>query len=368
MRQEIRRVLVTGGAGFIGSNFVRHLMRRSPGVSVVVLDKLTYAGNLENLADLMDSPRMTFIEGDICDAARVKESLAGCDALLNFAAETHVDRSIESAGAFVMTDVFGAYVLLEAARESGLGRFIQISTDEVYGDAGVEPSGEESPLNPRSPYAASKAGGDRLAFSYWATHGVPVVITRCSNNYGPYQYPEKLIPLFVTNALEDQDLPVYGSGANTRDWIHVEDHCAALHSILFAEGLEGEVLNIGSGAELSSEEIGRAILKTLEKPGSLLKHVADRPGHVRRHAVRTEKIRRVLGWEPEVAFESGLASTLQWYRQNRGWWERIKSGEFREYYRRMYGHRGVSGAGGVANAAGAKGARVGGDRTIGGRS
>jgi len=339
-RSDIRRVLVTGGAGFIGSNFVHHLARHHPGISVVVLDKLTYAGNLENLADLLGDGAVRFIRGDIADPAAVRDAIKDCDALVNFAAETHVDRSIESAGDFVMTDVFGAYVLLEAARAAGIRRVIQISTDEVYGDAGDTPSTEESPLNPRSPYAASKAGGDRLAFSYWATHGVPVVITRCSNNYGPFQHPEKLIPLFVTNALEDRELPVYGTGSNTRDWIHVEDHCAALAAILFSDGLEGEVLNIGSGVELSSGEIGRLILAALGKPPSLLRHVSDRPGHVRRHAVNTAKIARRLGWKPAVGFDDGIAATIAWYRDHRPWWDRVKSGEFSEYYQRMYGTRG----------------------------
>lgn len=339
MRNGLQRILITGGAGFIGSNFVRHLYERRPGLSLVVLDKLTYAGNLENLEGLLDDPRVTFVRGDICDAPAVRELMRDADAALNFAAETHVDRSIENAGEFVRTDVMGAYVLLEAARETGLKRFVQISTDEVYGDAGEEPSGEEAPLMPRSPYAASKAGGDRLAFSYWATHGVPVVITRCSNNYGPYQYPEKLVPLFITNALDGKEMPVYGTGTNTRDWIHVRDHCEALEAVLFADGLEGEVVNVGSGVELSAGEIGRRLCRLLELPESRLKTVADRPGHVRRHAVRTGKIERLLGWKARTGFDQGLADTVRWYREHAGWWERIRSGEFRDYYRRMYDER-----------------------------
>lgn len=345
MRSDLQRILITGGAGFIGSNFVRHLHARRHDVSLTVLDKLTYAGNLENLEGLLDDPRVTFVRGDICDADIVRRLVRGADAALNFAAETHVDRSIESAGEFVRTDVFGAWVLLEAARESGLKRFVQISTDEVYGDAGEEPSDEEAPLMPRSPYAASKAGGDRLAFSYWATHGVPVVVTRCSNNYGAYQYPEKLVPLFITNAIEGKDLPVYGTGTNTRDWIHVRDHCEALEAVLFADGLEGEVVNIGSGVELSAGEIGRRLCRILGIPETRLKAVADRPGHVRRHAVKTAKIERLLGWKAHTPFDEGLAETVAWYRDHPGWWQRIKSGEFREYYRRMYDERQPAGGG-----------------------
>jgi dTDP-glucose 4,6-dehydratase len=331
-----KRLLVTGGAGFIGSNFIRYMLERYPDIRVINLDKLTYAGNLDNLKDVEADPRYTFVRGDICDREIVLKSAEGCDCLLNFAAETHVDRSIGDPASFIQTDVYGTYVLLEAAKELGVPRFIQISTDEVYGDAGEEPSSETSPLMPQSPYAASKAGADRLAYSYFVTYDTPVVITRCSNNYGPNQYPEKMVSLFVTNALDDQPLPVYGTGRNTRDWIHVRDHARALDMVMHAEGVEGEVFNIGTGDELSILEMADLILETLGKPASLVKMVSDRPGHVRRHAVDTEKIRSMLGWKPEVDFRQGMKATVEWYRGNRWWWEKIKSGEFKEYYRKMY--------------------------------
>ncbi len=331
-----RKIVVTGGAGFIGSNFVRYILDNYDDIELAVLDKLTYAGNLENLKDVENNPHYRFVRGDICDEAVVEEVLAGSDCVLNFAAETHVDRSIGDPASFIMTDVYGTYVLLEAARKLEIPRFIQISTDEVYGDAGDEPSGEDSPLMPRSPYAASKAGADRLAFSYFTTYGTPVVITRCSNNYGPNQYPEKLIPLFLTNAIDDEPMPVYGSGINTRDWIYVTDHVKALEVIMNSGGLEGEVFNIGSGIELSILDVAGGILTVLDKPESLVTRVTDRPGHVMRHAVKTDKIKSVLGWKAEVDFETGLRMTAEWYRNNRPWWEKIKSGEFKEYYRKMY--------------------------------
>jgi dTDP-glucose 4,6-dehydratase len=331
-----RRLLVTGGAGFIGSNFTRYILDRHQDIEVVVLDKLTYAGNLDNLKDLEGNPRYKFMKGDICDEKAVEGAAQGCDCIFNFAAETHVDRSIGDPASFIMTDVYGTYVLLEATNKLGIPRFIQISTDEVYGDAGEEPSLEDSPLMPQSPYAASKAGADRLVYSYYVTYGTPAIITRCSNNYGPHQYPEKLIPLFITNAMGDQQLPVYGTGKNTRDWIYVLDHAKALDLVMQSEGLEGEVLNIGSGIELSVLEIADRILSALGKPGSLVRMVKDRPGHVRRHAVNTGKIRTSLGWKPEVDFEKGMELTVDWYKSNRWWWEKIKSGEFKEYYKKMY--------------------------------
>jgi dTDP-glucose 4,6-dehydratase len=331
-----KRILVTGGAGFIGSNFVRHILDSNPGISVVVLDKLTYAGNPDNLKVLEGSPRYEFIRGDICDERAVERALKGCDCVINFAAETHVDRSIGDPSSFIMTDVYGTYVLLEATRRMGIPKFIQISTDEVYGDAGSQPSTETSPLMPQSPYAASKAGADRLAYSYYVTYGTPVVITRCTNNYGPNQYPEKMISLFITNAIEDKPLPVYGTGRNTRDWIYVLDHVRALEMIMDAEGLVGETINIGSGIEVNVLDIAGRILEALGKPASLITMVKDRPGHVRRHAVTTDKIASMLGWKAQVDFERGLGMTIQWYLDNRPWWERIKSGEFLEYYRRMY--------------------------------
>jgi dTDP-glucose 4,6-dehydratase len=331
-----RRFLVTGGAGFIGSHFIKYMLSTHGDLEIVNLDKLTYAGNLDNLREMEGEARYTFVEGDICDPATVARAAAGCSCIVNFAAETHVDRSIGDPAGFIMTDVYGTYVLLEAARSLGILKFIQISTDEVYGDAGERPSREDSPLMPQSPYAASKAGADRLAYSYFVTYGTPVVITRCSNNYGPNQYPEKMVSLFVTSALDDLALPVYGTGENTRDWIYVLDHVKALDAVIGAQGLEGEVLNIGTGDEFSVVEMAGMILDALGKPRSLVQMVKDRPGHVRRHAVDTGKIRTRLGWKPAKDFKEGLLETIEWYRTNRWWWEKIKSGEFKEYYRKMY--------------------------------
>jgi len=324
------RLLVTGGAGFIGSNFTRRAVGQ--GHDVVVLDKLTYAGNKENLRDLLDAKKIRFVKGDVCDQGLVADLAAQADAVVHFAAETHVDRSILEAGNFVQTDVVGTFSVLEGCRKTNVDRVIQISTDEVYGEAEGNPCREDAPLMPKSPYAASKAGADRLAYSYFATYGLPVVISRCTNNYGPYQHPEKLIPLFVTNALEDKPLPVYGTGKNTRDWIHVDDHCAALDLLLEAKGVEGEVFNIGASEEYSVNEIGTAILNTLGKPKTLLKSVADRPGHVRRHAVETKKIRSKLGWKPSRSFTQGLTETVQWYREHEAWWKPIKAGSYRDYH------------------------------------
>lgn len=332
--------LVTGGAGFIGSHFVKHILANYGDYRVINFDKLTYAGNLDNLREVVDHPRYSFIQGDVSDERAVREVLGGADFVVHFAAETHVDRSIGDPASFIRTDVFGTYMLLEAFREFQGKRFLYVSTDEVYGEAGGEASREESPLMPKSPYAASKAGADRLVYSYWTTYGTPVVITRCTNNYGPNQYPEKMIPLFVTNALEGKPLPVYGDGKNTRDWIHVSDHCLALDKLLHAEGVEGEVFNIGSGEERSVNDITWSILETLGKSHELVQYVVDRPGHVLRHAVSAEKIRAHLGWKPNVAFDEGLASTIQWYLENPWWWEKIKSGEYLEYYRRQYVERG----------------------------
>lgn len=331
------KLLVTGGAGFIGSNFVRHVLAKHPGDRVVVLDKLTYAGNLANLKSVAGDPRYAFVRGDICDPAIVRRAMEGCDAVLNFAAETHVDRSIGDPGHFVQTDVFGAYVLLEAAKELGVSRFVQISTDEVYGERLESAADEDAPLMPRNPYAASKAGGDRLAWSYWATYDLPVVITRCSNNYGPNQYPEKLIPLFVTNALEDQPLPVYGTGRNIRDWIHVQDHAEALDVILRADdSVHGQVYNVCAENALTVLEITARILAILGKPASLVRHVTDRQGHDRRYWLTARKLRDELGWSPTHTFEQGIEATVRWYADNPDWWRPIKSGEFREYYRKHY--------------------------------
>ena len=333
------RFLVTGGAGFIGSNFVHFLRRRYPDSRVTVLDKLTYAGNLANLDPVRGDPGVRFLRGDICDPGPAAEAMEGCDIVVNFAAETHVDRSIENAHAFLITDTVGVYVLLEEARRARVRRFIQISTDEVYGEILEGAATELAPLLARNPYAASKIGGDRLAYSYFATYGVPTIVTRCSNNYGPYQHPEKLIPLFVTNLLSEKPVPVYGSGRNTRDWIHVEDHCRAIDAILGAPDVEGETFNIAAGNELSVLEITERILGHLKKPASLVQHVTDRPGHDRRYALDATKLARKTGYRPSVAFEEGIARTIDWYVANRGWWEQVRSGEFRAYYDRTYGAR-----------------------------
>jgi len=332
------RILVTGGAGFIGSHFVRLLLRQKD-ATVVNLDALRYSGNLDNLKDVSDHHRYTFVHGDICDAATVDRVVREhrIEAIVNFAAETHVDRSIVEPGGFVRTDVLGTSVLLEAARAEGIRRFVQVSTDEVYGDVPTGRSGESDPLSPRSPYAASKAGGDLLAQSYFTTYGLPVVITRGSNTFGPNQYPEKFIPLFVTNALEDQPLPLYGDGLQQRDWIYVEDHCEAIDLVL-RQGAPGEAYNIGGGQEWKNKETAEAILALLGKPRSLIRHVTDRPGHDRRYALNCDKIGR-LGWKPRHPFDEALKTTVVWYRENAWWWQKIKSGEFRAYYERLYGAR-----------------------------
>jgi dTDP-glucose 4,6-dehydratase len=331
------RVLVTGGCGFIGSHFVRHLLRRYPEYEIINLDKLTYAGNPANLSDVAASPRYRFVHGDVCDATLVREVMAGCDAVVNLAAESHVDRSIEDAGAFIRTDVFGTWVLLEAARALRVGRYLQVSTDEVYGSIPRGAFREADPLRPSSPYAASKAGGDQMVLAYWTTHRLPVLISRASNTFGPNQYPEKVIPLFITNALDDQPLPLYGDGRQVRDWLYVLDHCAALDLILH-KGTEGEVYNVGGGAELENIALTRRILALLDRPESLIRPVIDRPGHDRRYALDTAKL-RALGWQPGLAFDDALTTTVEWYRANPGWWRPIKSGEFRAYYQRQYGSR-----------------------------
>lgn len=331
------RILVTGGAGFIGSNFIHLILKRRTDVEVINLDKLTYAGNLANLKDVENDRRYRFIKGDICDTAVVQEAMAGCDAVVNFAAETHVDRSIHDPSGFLRTDIFGVQVLLEEARRVGVSRFIQISTDEVYGSIPAGEFKEIDPLNPSSPYSASKAGGELLARAYWVTYGMPVIVTRAANNIGPYQYPEKVVPLFVTNALEDKELPIYGDGLQVRDYMHVHDHCTALN-LLLDIGQPGEIYNVGAGNELPNIEMAKLMLAELGKPLSLLKHVADRPGHDRRYAVDSSKL-RALGWQPEYDAVHALRNTIRWYVDNPWWWEPIKSGEFREYYERMYGNR-----------------------------
>ncbi len=329
------RVLVTGGAGFIGSHYTHHALQTHPDWRVTVLDKLTYAGNPDNLKDLDGHPRYRFLKGDIAVRADVEAAFAGgIDLLFNFAAETHVDRSIGDPEAFLRTDVFGAYTLLEAARERGVTRFVQISTDEVYGSVPTGRSREDAPLMPTNPYSASKAAADRLAFSYFATYGLPVLVTRASNNYGPRQYPEKVIPLFVTNALDDTPLPLYGDGQNVRDWLYVTDHCEAL-DVVVDKGLPGEVYNVGGGNERRNIEITEMILDRLGKPRSLIRPVADRPGHDRRYALDGAKL-EALGWRPRFDFARAMEETIAWYAARRDWWEPIKSGAYLEYYRSHY--------------------------------
>lgn len=333
------KILVTGGAGFIGSNFIRYVLHRHPSDEVINLDALTYAGNLENLADIADHPRYQFIRGDITDRAVVDDAMHEVSAVVNFAAESHVDRSIDSPAAFLHTNVSGTLVLLEAARRVGVQCLLLVSTDEVYGSLG--PSGhfdESSPLRPSSPYAASKAAADLLALSFWTTYGLPVVITRCSNNFGPYQFPEKVIPLFVTNALTDQPLPLYGDGLNVRDWIHVDDHCAGLDLVL-RRGRPGEVYNVGAANERTNRQLTELILRALGKPLALIRYVTDRLGHDRRYALDATKLQRELGWQPTRTFEDALQQTIAWYRDNPAWWQRVKSGDYRSYYERMYGSR-----------------------------
>lgn len=333
------KILVTGGAGFIGSNFIRYVLAQHPADEVVNLDALKYAGNLETLADIADDPRYCFIHGDITDPDCVEDAMQGTTAIINFAAESHVDRSIEQPEDFLHSNVTGTLVLLQAAKRAGVRRFVQVSTDEVYGSLGA--SGcftESSPLRPSSPYAASKAAADLLALSFWTTYGLPVVVTRCSNNFGPYQFPEKVIPLFVTNALADHPLPLYGDGLNVRDWIYVQDHCAAL-DLLLRNGRAGEVYNVGASNERTNLELTERILALLGKPLSLIHHIGDRPGHDRRYALDAGKVRAELGWRPVHAFEEALRQTVLWYRDNPTWWQHVKSGDYRTYYQRMYGDR-----------------------------
>jgi len=317
------RILVTGGSGFIGSNFIRYMFATYPDIEIVNLDKLTYAGNPENLRDVEELDGYTFVHGDICDEVLVEKLLSeGIDAVLNFAAESHVDRSITGPRDFIQTDVFGTFTLLEASRRHGVARYLQVSTDEVYGSIEDGSFTESSPLEPNSPYAASKAAGDLLARAYHVTYGLPVLITRSSNNFGPYQYPEKLIPLFITNALDDIVLPLYGDGMNVRDWLFVTDNCAAIDLVL-REGEPGEVYNIAGGQEKANIEITLSVLRILGKPESLIEYVADRPGHDRRYSISSAKL-AALGLKPREDFEAGLAETVRWYVDNRPWWEPLK--------------------------------------------
>src|SRR6185369_11642282 len=331
------KLLVTGGSGFIGSNFIRWILTEHPDDSVLNLDKLTYAGNPANLADVEADPRYAFVHGDIGDAKLVRDVARGMDAVVNFAAPSHVDRSILDPDEFLRTNVLGVHVLLEAVRQLRIPRMLHVSTDEVYGSIATGAAREDAPLQPSNPYSAAKASGDLLALACWHTHGVPVVITRSSNNFGPYQYPEKLVPLFVTNALEDRPLPIYGDGRQVRDWLYVLDNCAAIDLVL-RRGRDGEVYNIGGGHEVANLSITREILRLLRKPESLIQPVTDRPGHDRRYALDATKIGR-LGWAPRYPFASALEATVRWYHEHAAWWQPLKSGEFRAYYERQYGQR-----------------------------
>jgi dTDP-glucose 4,6-dehydratase len=334
-------LLVTGGAGFIGSNFIRFILEKYPDYRIINYDKLTYAGNLENLTSIDKDSRYTFEKGDICDKAKVESCIIRyeVDAVVNFAAESHVDRSILGAAEFIQTNIVGTNILLEVTKEFKLKRFIQISTDEVYGSLGITGKFiEETPLHPNSPYSASKASADLLALAYHHTFSIPVIVTRCSNNYGPYQFPEKLIPLMIANALNDKSLPVYGDGLNVRDWLHVQDHCSAIDAVLH-RGRIGEVYNVGGNNEKPNIEIVRLILKNLGKSESLITYVKDRPGHDRRYAIDSSKIQSELNWLPSYTFERGIVETIKWYVDNQKWWKHIISGEYKDYYRMMYDGR-----------------------------
>ncbi|HAA52013.1 MAG TPA: dTDP-glucose 4,6-dehydratase [Planctomycetaceae bacterium] len=335
------RLLVTGGCGFIGSNFIRWLLADDPNVTVVNFDKLTYAGNPENLASVFESDRYEFRQGDISDRDSVDEVLKefSIDSIVNFAAESHVDRSILDSTPFVHTNIGGTQVLVDSARTNGIDRFVQVSTDEVYGSLGdTGEFSEDTPLAPNSPYAASKTAADLLVRAAVHTHGFPGMITRCSNNYGPYQFPEKLIPLFISNALQHQPLPVYGDGTNVRDWIHVDDHCRGIAAVL-RSGEPGDIFNFGGRSELSNIGLTRRLLELLDRPETLIRFVPDRPGHDKRYAIDCSRAEKMLGWKPLVSFEEGLKSTVDWYLQNSEWVDRVRSGAYREYYEKQYGDR-----------------------------
>lgn len=336
----MRQLLVAGGAGFIGSNYVRYVLNTYPDAEVVVYDKLTYAGNLENLEDMAGDPRYRFVRGDIGDPLGVAEAIKGCQAVINFSAETHVDRSLLEPDSFIRTNVHGTWSLLEAARRAGVERYLQISTDEVYGSLAEGSAREIDRLNPSSAYSASKSGGDMMVNAYYLTHGLPAIITRGSNNFGPYQYPEKAIPVFILHALDDKPLPVYGDGQNVRDWLYVLDHCSGIDTAL-RRGTPGEIYNVGGGCELTNLELIRRLLRLLGKPESLIQYVEDRPGHDRRYSVDCSKL-KALGWQPAHPFEEALAQTVTWYRDHEAWWRKIQSGEYRDYYRRMYEGRAVT--------------------------
>ncbi|MCM3493401.1 dTDP-glucose 4,6-dehydratase [Paenibacillus lactis] len=334
------KLLVTGGAGFIGSNFVLYMLEQYPDYQIINVDALTYAGNLENLKSIEDNPNHTFVKVDITDSKAIDELVGqGVDVVVNFAAESHVDRSILEPDIFVKTNVLGTQVLLDAARKYSIKKFVQVSTDEVYGTLGETGLfSETTPLAPNSPYSASKAGGDLLVRAYHETFGLPVNITRCSNNYGPYQFPEKLIPLMISKALANESLPIYGDGLNVRDWLYVEDHCSAIDLVIH-QGRNGEVYNIGGNNERTNMQIVKTILHELGKPESLITHVKDRPGHDRRYGIDPTKTMTELGWKPKHSFETGIKETIQWYLDNKDWWTRIQSGAYQEYYAKQYGER-----------------------------
>ena len=331
--------MITGGAGFIGSNFARHTLNEHSDYNAVVYDKLTYAGNPDNFKDLLNSPRFSFVQGDIGDAEKVNAAIHEhqIDMIINFAAESHVDRSILDPDAFIQTDVYGTYVLLEAARAVGVERFLQVSTDEVYGSIARGTFKETDPLEPNSPYSASKAGGELMVRAYHTTYGVRTLVTRGSNTFGPYQYPEKLASLFITNAIDDQPLPVYGDGRQVRDWLYVSDHCQGIDTVLH-QGQVGEVYNVGGENERFNIDVTEMIVTLLGKPHSLIRYVPDRPGHDRRYALDCTKISS-LGWSPRYAWEAAMAETVDWYKKNQWWWRKIKSGEFEAYYRQQYADR-----------------------------
>lgn len=333
------KVLITGGAGFIGSNFVRYMAETHPDYELINLDALTYCGNLENLEGMEDNENYTFIKGDICDSKLVNKLIIDCDYIIHFAAESHVDRSIEDPEIFIKSNILGTQVLLDAAKKHGVKKYLQVSTDEVYGTLGKEGYfTEETPIQPNSPYSASKAGADLMVRAYGETFDLPVNITRCSNNYGPYQFPEKLIPLMISNALENKELPIYGDGKNIRDWLHVYDHCTAIDLVLH-KGKLGEVYNIGGHNEKQNIEIVKLILDNLDKPESLIKFVDDRLGHDRRYAIDSDKIRKELGWKPKYTFETGIVETINWYLDNQDWMNKVKTGEYQKYYEKMYANK-----------------------------
>lgn len=341
---EIVKILVTGGAGFIGGNFVHYMVNKYPEDEIVNLDLLTYAGNLETLKPVEDKPNYKFVHGDIADRDFIMDLFAKekFDTVINFAAESHVDRSITDPGVFVRTNVMGTQVLLDASKEYGVKRYHQVSTDEVYGDLPLDRPDlfftEETPLHTSSPYSSSKAGADLLVLAYYRTYGLPVTISRCSNNYGPYHFPEKLIPLMISRALADEELPVYGTGDNVRDWLYVEDHCAAI-DLIVRKGTVGEVYNIGGHNERTNLEVVKTILKALDKPETLIQFVTDRPGHDRRYAIDPTKIETELGWKPKHNFDTGIQETIRWYLENEDWWKNILSGDYQNYFEKMYGKR-----------------------------